>query len=129
MVGGRELGSYARAVGVVEVVGLALRLTRVVVGGHHSDHSGCTGRNTTWLGLKLHPHQIALQYPHKLGDKGLQVKDDLCADMQPVLVESRPLDDVGLQCVIDAVNQTERQKLKTLVRPRQKLSQGGDILP
>jgi hypothetical protein len=66
-------------------------------------------------GSHLDAHQIALQDPHELGHESLEVEDVLGADVDAVFVEGRPLDHLGAELVVDALDQTERQELSTSV--------------
>ena len=66
-------------------------------------------------GSHLDAHQIALQDPHELGHERLEVEDVLGADVDAVFVEGRPLDYLGAELVVDALDQTERQELSASV--------------
>lgn len=51
-------------------------------------------------------------HAHKLCHKRLEVEDDLCAQTDAVLIKGRPLDDVGLEFVINLGYQLPRESLE-----------------
>lgn len=52
-----------------------------------------------------------LIYPHELGYEGLQMKDDLRAHSNAVLIEGRPLDYLRLQAVVQLRHELESECL------------------
>jgi hypothetical protein len=55
--------------------------------------------------------RLPFVYPHELRHKGFEMEDDLAARADAVLVESAPLDHLGLEGVVDSGHQFEGESL------------------
>ena len=66
---------------------------------------GCSSVNR-WRG------NSPLIYPHELRDERLELEDDLTACADAVLVEGAPLDNLGLETVVDSGHELEGESLR-----------------
>jgi hypothetical protein len=60
--------------------------------------------------------RIPLIQPHVLRDKCFQMKDLLAAHLASMLIESRPFDDLRLECIVRLRYQLPRERLNDRCR-------------